>query len=141
MKQFLLKKDLPTIRAGRVIKLSDDGKFGSPILMNVEKNTSVLYMFPIDILINDKDWFEEFEFDGIGMPKIDEKYDWLLRFKIGKGKDFYERYYNFEDAKKRADEFIEYKDRVVSISQYNEETDKGLIILSKEQNNKILNIK
>lgn len=141
MKQFLLKKDLPTIRAGRVIKLSDDGKFGSPILMNVEKDKCVLYIFPIDVLINDKEWFESFEFDGTDMPEINEKYDFLLHFKIGKGKDCYERYYNFKDAKKRADEFSKYKERVVSISQYNEETDKDFIILSKEQNNKLLNLK
>ncbi len=57
--QFLLKKDIPTIKSGRIINLSEDGKFGSPILMEVEKKDCILYMFPIEIMRNNKDWFEE----------------------------------------------------------------------------------
>ncbi len=61
--QFLLKKDIPTIKSGRIINLSEDGKFGSPILMEVEKKDCILYMFPIEIMKNNKDWFEELVHD------------------------------------------------------------------------------
>ena len=56
---FILKKDLPTIKAGRVIKLSKDGKMGFPILMSVEEQHVVSYGFPIDVLKEEKEWFGE----------------------------------------------------------------------------------
>lgn len=60
---FLLKKDLPTIKAGRIIELSTDGKYGYPRLMSVEKNSSVGYLFPINVLKSEKEWFELLEDD------------------------------------------------------------------------------
>jgi hypothetical protein len=63
VKAFILKKDLPTIKAGRVIKLSKDMKTGSPILMSIEEKNSVNYVFTIDVLKNEKDWFEIFDYD------------------------------------------------------------------------------
>ena len=61
MIRFILKKDLPTIRAGRVIELSRDGKMGFPILMSVEH--AVSYGFPINVLREEKEWFQEVELD------------------------------------------------------------------------------
>lgn len=63
VKAFILKKDLPTIKAGRVIKLSKDGKTGSPILMSIEENKLVNYVFTIDVLKDESDWFEIFDYD------------------------------------------------------------------------------
>lgn len=60
-RRFILLQDLPTIKKGRVIKLSDNGQIGSPILMDVEKDYCVLYYFPINILEENKEWFQEFE--------------------------------------------------------------------------------
>lgn len=68
---FILKKDLPTIRAGRVIRLTDDGKIGIPVLMSVEEEYSVAYAFSIDTLRQEKDWFEESEqINGIAPQMI-----------------------------------------------------------------------
>jgi len=64
VKAFILKKDLPTIKAGRVIKLSKDGKTGSPILMSIEENKLVNYVFTIDVLKDESDWFEIFDYDS-----------------------------------------------------------------------------
>jgi hypothetical protein len=58
---FMLKKDLPTIKSGRVIELSLDGKTGSPILMSIEDKC--LYVFPIDILERETEWFQLLEYD------------------------------------------------------------------------------
>jgi hypothetical protein len=64
MSIFILKKDLPTIKAGRIIKLSKDGTMGFPILMSIEEKHSVSYGFHIDILREEKEWFEEHEFNN-----------------------------------------------------------------------------
>lgn len=58
---YVLKKDLPTIKAGRIIELSKDGKYGTPILMSIEANSCVHYMFPINILKNEKEWFSKLD--------------------------------------------------------------------------------
>ena len=62
--EYILKKDLPTIMAGRVIELSKDGSYGTPKMMNIEEKSCVHYVFPISILESEKDWFELFEFDS-----------------------------------------------------------------------------
>lgn len=66
---FILKKDLPTINAGRVIELSMDGKMGFPKMMELEKS-NVSYGFHIDVLRGEKDWFEETEFDPSKQPTM-----------------------------------------------------------------------
>ena len=60
---YLLKKDLPTIKAGRIIELSKDGSFGRPVLMSIEEKDSVHYIFPISVLKNEYNWFELLEYD------------------------------------------------------------------------------
>lgn len=65
---YILKKDLPTIKAGRIIELSKDGNFGAPILMTVEEENTVNYIFPINILNNENEWFELFEYDTTKQP-------------------------------------------------------------------------
>lgn len=69
---YLLKKDLPTIKAGRVIELSKDGKSGTPMLMNIEKNNYAQYVFPIHVLKTEKDWFELFEHNANDKIKMCE---------------------------------------------------------------------
>ena len=64
MKTFILLKDLPTIPKGRVIKLSNNEMFGQPILMDIENKGAMKYVFPIDILRNNPDWFQEFEYNN-----------------------------------------------------------------------------
>ena len=103
---FILKKDLPTIKAGRVIKLSKSGKMGFPILMSVEEQHVVSYGFPIEVLKEEKEWFDEatgdneiapapvFVFDYISTIIVDKQDEVVEEFKRGdkvnfKGDDRY----------------------------------------------------
>lgn len=65
---FILKKELPNIKSGRVIKLSKDGKTGSPILMSIEDKC--LYIFPISILEKETDWFQELKYNTNEAPEF-----------------------------------------------------------------------
>jgi len=58
IKAFILKKDLPSIKAGRVIQLSEDGVVGQLYYAG-----NVIYAFSIDVLKNEKDWFEEYNYN------------------------------------------------------------------------------
>lgn len=73
MLQFVLKKDLPCIKAGRVIKLNNDGQIGTPLLMGIEIGHIPQYIFSIDVLQNSPDWFEEFNFDQSLIPSLPVK--------------------------------------------------------------------
>lgn len=70
MIKFILKKDLPTIKAGRIFVLSNDGLIGVPIVMDIEREYLVKYEFPVNVLNDNPDWFEEFEFNPNEQPTM-----------------------------------------------------------------------
>lgn len=85
-KRFKLKKDLPGFPSGRIFKVTNDGSSIFSSMTDDEyiyDKTLHCYKFPIEIITNNPDWFEEFFPDQIKVVLNDEVFFGEELLKIG----------------------------------------------------------